>query len=346
MDKLQSMRVFAKVVEQKSFVKAALALDLSNAVVSRHVAHLEQELGVRLLHRTTRRLSLTSAGQAYVDQISPMLMQLSEIEKMASGMALQPAGTLRIYAQLGFGERYLGNLLSDFSRIYPEVRFDVTLSERTLDLVEASCDVGIFLDLQKFSTDMISRQFATSELVVCAAPSYIAANGAPSSLDDIGRHTCLNFSSYDLPKGHWLIHGEHTKHHVAVQSNLVSNNGALLRSAAVAGMGLLFTASFAVSNDISAGRLVRVLGDYPLGKTSLYLVYPSRRFVPASVRRFLDFLAARFPCPECDPWLVQDASHRHEPSEIRNPISSGSESGKARPQGDAPTRTGASLAVG
>jgi len=304
------MRVFAKVVEQKSFVKAAHALDLSNAVVSRHVAHLEHQLGVRLLHRTTRHLSLTSAGQAYLDQISPVLMQLSEIEQVASGMAVQPAGTLRIYSQLGFGERYLGELLSDFSRISPNVKFDVTLSERTLDLVEAGCDVGIFLDLQKFSTDMIARQFASSELVVCAAPKYIALNGAPNSPHDIGRHTCLNFSSYDLPRGHWLINDEHTQHHVAVQTNLVSNNGALLRSAAVAGMGLLFTASFAVTSDLNSGRLVRVLENYPLGRTALYLVYPSRRFVPASVRSFLEFLMARFPCPECDPWLGRDQSRQ------------------------------------
>lgn len=334
MDKLQSMRVFAKVVEQKSFVKASHALDLSTAVVSRHVADLERQLGVRLLHRTTRHLSLTSAGQAYVDQISPILMQLSEIEKVASGMAVQPAGTLRIYSQLGFGERYLGELLPDFSLIYPEIKFEVTLSERSLDLVEAGCDVGIFIDLQKFSPDLIARQFATSELVVCAAPQYLALNGSPRSPRDIGKHTCLNFSSYDLPKGHWLIPEEDTKHHVAVQTNLVSNNGALLRCAAIAGMGLLFTASFAVSGDLRSGRLVRVLGDYPLGKTSLYLVYPSRRFVPASVRSFIDFLATRFPCPDCDPWLVQDAGQQG--SDIAN--STESASGMATiPQRDAPT---------
>jgi DNA-binding transcriptional LysR family regulator len=298
------MRVFAKVVEQGSFAGAGKALDLSNAVVTRHVADLEHHLGTRLLNRTTRRLSLTETGQAYLERVVQILQEIDDAETIASSQSKKPAGILRLYAHVGFGQLQLAQLVPAYAQRYPDVTLDVTLSDRTADLVEEGFDAGIFIDLQKFDASMIVRQLGISEVLLCASPAYLERHGTPTRLEDISRHACLNFS-YQQVRHHWPMQGPDGRLiQMPVNSRILSNNGELLRHCALAGMGIVLRPSFSLGDDLAAGRLVRLLPDQHLGKLSVVMVYPSRRLLSAKVRTFVDFIAQQFPHPDADPWLA------------------------------------------
>lgn len=304
MDRLQSMRVFAKVVEQGSFARAGQALDISNAVVTRHVADLEEHLGTRLLNRTTRKLSLTETGHAYLERVLQILQEIEDAEAIASSQSKNPSGTLRIYSHLAFGQQQLAQLLPLYASQYPEVTLDVTLSDRSVDLVEGRFDVGIFIDFQKFDGSMVARQLGVSEVLLCASPQYVKQHGEPRSLDEISRHPCLNFS-YEQLRHHWPVLDENgATVNVPITGRVVSNNGDLLRQCALAGMGIMIRPSFALGDDLAASRLTRLLPDLHLGQMSVVLIYPSRRLLSAKVRTFVDFMAKQYPKPETDPWLI------------------------------------------
>lgn len=313
MDRLQSMRVFAKVVEQGSFARAGQVLDLSNAVVTRLVADLEDHLGTRLLNRTTRRLSLTETGSAYLERVHQILREIDDAEAVASARAGKAAGTLRVYTHPGF-QGQLARLLNEYAAQYPDVVLDVTASDKTPDLVAEGYDVGIFINFQKVDASMIARQLASSSVLLCASPGYVARHGAPETIEDIARHACLSFSYSQL------LHGCPSQANIAenarppIRSRVISNSGDLLRECALAGMGLMFRPSFALADDIVSGRLVRLLGDRCLGKLGVSLVYPSRRLVPAKVRSFLNFMVEQFPAPDYDPWLGESEGARTAPA--------------------------------
>ena len=303
MDRLLSMRVFTKVVEQASFARAANAMELSNAVVTRHVADLEAHLGTRLLNRTTRKLSLTETGIAYLERVKQILQDIDDADAIASSLAKSPSGTLRMYAQLGFGQLQLPHILHAYAQKFPDVTLEVTLSDRTVDLVEEGFDVGIFIGLQKFDVSMISRQIGITEVLLCASPDYIKRRGALKAPEDVSQHDCLNFTFEQL-RHRWPIEGpDGTPVHIPVTSRMLSNNGELLRQCAMAGMGIVIRPSFSLSDDLVSGRLVRLLPEHHLGQMSVTMVYPSRRLLSATVRSFVDFISAMYPHPERDPWL-------------------------------------------
>ncbi|AIY41346.1 Transcriptional regulator [Collimonas arenae] len=302
MDRLQSMRVFAKVVEQGSFVAAAQVLDMSNAVVTRLVADLENHLGIRLLHRSTRRMALTEPGQAYLERVRQILDEIDEAEAAASVLSTNPAGTLHIYSQIGFGQTQLARLLPLYSKQYPDVQLDVTLSDRTVDLIEEGFDVGIFSVNQKFDVSMVARQLGIAEVLLCASPAYIAEHGAPQVPEDLAHHACLNFSLEHL-RHHWTFQSAEGTSVIPITSKVMSNNTELLRHCLLAGMGIALRSSYTLGDDMAAGRVVRVLQDFQINKVAVRLVYPSRRLLSAKVRSFVDFMMAQFPQPDCDPWL-------------------------------------------
>lgn len=304
MDRLQSMRVFAKVVEQGGFARAGQAMDMSNAVVTRHVADLESHLRTRLLNRTTRRLSLTETGQAYLERVKQILHEIDDAEAIASSQSQKPAGTLRIYSVLGFGKQQLAEILPAYAKKNPDVVLDVTLSDQTVDLVQEGFDIGIFIGLQKFDVSMIARQLGIAEVLMCASPKYIKRHGAPQTPEDVSEHACLNFSNVELLRHHWPVVGpENTVINIPITSKMLSNNGDLLRYCAAADMGIIISPSFSLSDDLKSRRLVRLLPDHHLGQMSVTMVYPSRRLLSAKVRSFIDFMTAQFPQPEIDPWL-------------------------------------------
>jgi len=303
MDRLQSMRVFAKVVEQGSFVGAAQVLDMSNAVVTRLVADLENHLGIRLLHRSTRRMALTEPGQAYLERVRQILDEIDEAEAAASVLSSNPAGTLNIYSQIGFGQTQLARLLPLYSKQYPDVQLDVTLSDRTVDLIEEGFDVGVFSVNQKFDASMVARQLGIAEVLLCASPAYIAEHGVPQVPEDLAQHSCLNFSLEHL-RHHWTFQSDQGTSIIPITSKVMSNNTDLLRHCLLAGMGIGMRTSYTLGDDMVAGRVVRVLPDYQINKVAVRLVYPSRRLLSAKVRSFVDFMMAQFPHPDCDPWLA------------------------------------------
>lgn len=303
MDRLQSMRVFAKVVEQGSFVRAAEMLEISNAVATRFIADLEAHLGTRLLNRSTRRLSLTEAGQAYLERVRLILAEIDDAEALISLDTKKPTGTLAVYSHAGFGQSQLGKLATGYSQAYPEVVLDITLSDRTVDLVEEGIDIGFFSSLQKVDASMIVRQLGTAQVVLCAAPDYLARHGAPHKPDDLSRHSCLNFSHEHL-RHHWHVNTVDGILDVPITSRVVSNSGVLLREFALAGMGIVLRPSFSLGDDLRCGKLVRVLSDYDIGQVTISMAYPSRRLLSAKVRSFVEYVSTHYPHPESDPWLA------------------------------------------
>jgi DNA-binding transcriptional LysR family regulator len=303
MDRLQSMRVFLKVVEKNSFARAALALDLSNAAVTRHLAELESHLGARLLNRSTRKLSLTEIGQAYLGRLQRILPEIDEADAIAQSQSKEPSGVLRLYAHQSFAQFQLAGLLSDYAARYPDVTLDVTVSDRTVDLVQDGFDAGIMIGIQKIDNQMVARQLGRAETYVCAAPSYIAKRGQPRTADELEQHACLNFDNKRLRYA-WSVQGPQGEVDVLVNNKIVSNNGDLLSNCAIAGMGLVLRASFALQEALASGRLVRLMPDHRFNSLTVSLVYPDRRLMPATVRSFVDFMAARYPEPEADPWCL------------------------------------------
>ena len=303
MDRLQSMRVFAKVVEQGSFVRAAELLDISNAVATRFIADLEAHLGTRLLNRSTRRLSLTEAGQAYLERVHMILAEVDDAEALVSMETKRPAGTLAIYSNAGFGQSQLGEMLAAYAGIYPDVGLDVYLSDRSIDLVEEGIDIGFFSSMQKFDASMIVRQLGVAKVILCASPAYLERAGAPAQPEDLSRHSCLNFS-HEYLRHHWHVNTEAGVMDVPIVSKVVSNSGVLLRDLALAGMGIVLRPSYSLGDDLRCGKLVQVLPGFDMGRVVISTVYPSRRLLSAKVRSFADFISARFPHPETDPWLT------------------------------------------
>jgi DNA-binding transcriptional LysR family regulator len=296
------MRIFARVVEQGSFARAAEALSLSNAVVTRSVADLEAHLGTRLLNRTTRKLSLTETGQKYLERLLPILADIDDADSLVSATARRPGGTLRIYCHPGFGQAQLARLLPEYAASNPDVVLDINLVDGAIDIVEEGYDIGIFIGLQKFDASMVARRLATSRVVLCAAPAYLARRGEPKVPADVSAHDCLNFAFEQL-RHYWPVQWENKRLNVPISSRMVSNNGEMLRQAALAGMGVMIRSSFTLQDDFTSGRLVHLLKEHHLGELSVMMVYPSRRLMSAKVRTFVDFMNDKFPRPESDPWL-------------------------------------------
>jgi DNA-binding transcriptional LysR family regulator len=306
MDRLQSMRIFSKVIELGGFARAAVALEMSNAVVTRYVADLESHLGTRLLNRTTRKLSLTETGHVYLERVRQILADIEDADAIAATSAKKPSGTLRIYSVPGFGVSQLAPLLPLFAKKFPDIILDIKISSHSIDMVEEGIDVGFFLDLQKIDSSMIARQLAAPEVMLCAAPEYLRVNGTPQTLDDISQHRCLNYG-FDFMRHNWMIHERDAEEfsypgkskqalkQIPVNSRVVSNNTDILRECALADMGLVLLPSYSLENDIRSGRLIRLLPDHLFGSVTIFMAYPSRRLLSAKVRSFINFIVEEFP---------------------------------------------------
>jgi len=266
---------------------------LSPTAASRHVAELETHLQTRLLNRTTRRISLTESGRAFYERCVQLLADLEEAEQEASRAAVVPRGTIKLTSAVNFGVRHLAPAIAEFLAAHREVRFDVSLSDRIVDLVEEGFDLGIRIGAAG-AEHIVARKLGETRLVPCAAPAYLAAHGAPQSPDDLERHNCFTYE-YVTPKNVWRFRdpagGERS---VRVRGSLHSNNGDLLAEVAARGAGIVFEPAFIVGPDVRAGRLVPLLQDYVPAPVPIYAVYPSRKHLSAKVRLFVDFLVARF----------------------------------------------------
>jgi len=271
------------------------------------VADLEAHLGARLLHRTTRRLSLTETGRAFHERAVQLLADLEEAEAAVTESALVPRGTLRLTCPITFGERHLAPAIAAFAARHPQLRFDVDLSDRVVDLVDEGCDLAVRIGSAGGAT-LIARRIGETQLVCCAAPSYVATAGAPATPGDLARHPCLAYTYLAEPDVWRFTDAAGTTHEVRVSGPLDANNGRFLAALAGTGMGVALEPDFIVGDDIRSGRLVALLPRYRPPASPIYAVYPSRRHLSAKVRLFVEFLAARF--ADSAPWSLRAGEAR------------------------------------
>ena len=292
LDSLAGMAVFAKVVEARSFTAAAAELGMSKSAVSKQITRLEDRLGARLLNRTTRRLSLTETGAAFYDRCARVVAEAQQAELAVTHLQSEPRGTLRVNAPMTFGHLHIAPAIPDFLARYPELRVDMTMNDRFVDLIDEGFDVAIRI-AQLTDSSLIARRLAPDRRILCGSPAYFAKHGEPRTPDDLARHNCLSYA-YVSDTDQWqFIDGEGTRS-IPVRGNLRANNGDAIRQALLASLGVAILPSFMVGADVQAGRLKEVLSDYLPNRASVYAVYPHSRHLTAKVRVFVDFLADRF----------------------------------------------------
>jgi len=293
MDRLAAIQVFAQVVESGSFAKAADRLGLSTSAASRQVADLEAHLQTRLLNRTTRRVSLTESGQQFYERAVQLMTDLAEAEQEASSAAVVPRGTIRLTTSVNFGVRHVAPAIAEFLERHPDVRFDVSLSDRVVDLVEEGLDLAIRIG-PPGADNLVARKLGETRMVPCASPGYLARHGAPKTPEDLAHHNCFTYE-YVSPRQVWRFRDRSgAERAVRVAGRLHSNNGDLLAEVAARGAGIVFEPAFIVGPEVRAGRLVPLLQDFEPLPVPIYALYPSRKHLSAKVRRFVEFLIERF----------------------------------------------------
>jgi len=292
MDPLDGIAAFACVVDSGSFSAAARRLKVSKSAVSANVQRLEERLGVRLLHRTTRRLAVTEAGAAYYRHCARILTEAEAAEQAAGALQREPRGTLRISAPNSFGWMHVAPAIPAFLERYPEIGVDISLSAAHVNLVDERLDLAIRIGVLQDSP-LVVRKLAPSRLVLCAAPAYLKAHGTPRTPAELARHNCLCTST--LPWGdEWRLSGERGEVRVAVRGSVRSNSAEMLRAAALDALGIAVLPSWAVGEQLRNGALRRVLEAWEPPKSTIYAVYPGNRLMSMKVRAFVDHLARTF----------------------------------------------------
>jgi DNA-binding transcriptional LysR family regulator len=303
MDKLTSMIVFTKVAKAGSFAAAAKELNLSRAMATKHVMQLENSLGIRLLNRTTRNLSLTEVGVVYLERCLQVLDDIEETELAVTRLQTEPRGTLKVTSAPFFGAYHLAPAIAAYNELYPDVSVELVLQAGYVDLIEEGFDLAIQLDSLADSS-LIARKLGNSQRVVCGAPSYFAKHGIPQTPNDLKRHNCLVNSSL-APRDQWTFTEPETGKTslIKVDGSLQANVADAIRMATISGLGLALLPTYMVGQDLRKGRLQAVLSDYIPSSTVIHAVYPHRKHLSAKVRTFVDFLHERFqPTPYWEDW--------------------------------------------
>ena len=305
MDKLNSIQVFLQVARLGSFSAAAQHLGISKAMASKHVSHLEDELDVRLINRTTRHLKLTEAGLLYRDRVSRILEDLEETETSVARSSTEPSGTLRIMAPVSFGSFHLTRAIADYRRQFPGVKVDLIFTGKTPDLVGEGLDLAIRTGALKDSSQ-IARKLSQSRLVVCGSPEYLSEAGVPEVPADLLKFNCLVFSPRS-PLGAWPFTVNAELSTVRVNGNIKANAGEALRIAAIKGCGLIQLPTYMIGRDIGAGRLRPVLESFEPPPLDIHAVYLHRQHLTAKVSTFVDFLHDLYqPVPYWEQWAGEE----------------------------------------
>ncbi|MEO6273249.1 MAG: LysR family transcriptional regulator [Rhodoferax sp.] len=298
MDTLLSMRVFRRVAEAGSFVAAADQLQLSSAMASRHVAHLERYLGARLLHRSTRHLSLTDGGNDYLERCKNLLDELDEAESQVGQLALTPRGQLRVSAPVSFGTRHLGAVVGTYAARYPDVRLNLQLSDQMVELAESGFDMALRIGVQP-TPNLIARRLCAVRVMLVCSPGYARRYGLPRTPEDLQKHRAIGYAYSEVGDA-WTLCGPDGPRNYPIRPVLYSNNGDLALAAAAADVGISSEPTFLVGEGLRNGSLISVLPDYPQEELSLYVVYLNRRYLSAKLRTFIDLLAEHFSTPYWD----------------------------------------------
>lgn len=292
MDRLASMEVFVRVAEVKGFTEASRRLGLSKSSVSKHVAALENHLGVRLLNRTTRRLSLTEAGVDYYECCRRIAGDIEAAEESVTRLHTEPRGHLKVNAPMSFGRLHLAPAIPEFLARYPHVTVEMSMDDRIVDLIEEGFDLAVRITRLEDSS-LIARRIASTRRIVCASPDYLTKHGVPRRPADLAQHNCLIYS-YSPAGDRWRFSGPDGDHTVRVNGNFRANSGDALCAAALDGLGIMTIPDFIAGEDLRAGNLRAVMEDYHLPEIPIQAVYPHQRHVTAKLRVFIDYLVERF----------------------------------------------------
>ncbi|RWU22321.1 LysR family transcriptional regulator [Pseudomonas alkylphenolica] len=291
MDRLTAMRVFVSVVDLGSQSAAADHLDLSRPVVSRYLAELEDWVGARLMQRTTRRLSLTAAGQETLSRCRQMLELAGDLQAAVRAPDEAPRGELRISVSTSFGQAQLVDAVAAYVKRYPGVTIDLQMLDRTVNLVDERIDLAIRTS-NELDPNLIARRLSVCRSVVCAAPAYLREHSTPLQVEDLARHNCLTHSYFGRHLWHFEVNGESVS--VPVQGNISANEAMTLQRAALAGSGIAMLPTYQAAAALRSGELIRLLPQAKPRELNLNAVYTSRKHMPATLRSMLDFLAERF----------------------------------------------------
>lgn len=292
MNRTLEMEVFTAVIEAGSFVGAAEGLKMSKAAVSRHVDALEQRLGVRLLQRTTRRLSLTEEGRTFHLRARDILASLNDAEAEVSSGNQEPSGVIRINAPLSFGVQHLAPLWGGFMESCPKVDLDISLNDRVVDLVDEGYDLAIRIATLN-SSSLVSRRLATTRMRLCAAPDYLARHGTPRHPSELTGHRVIAYSNW-AGRDEWRFDGPQGSTSVRTHACVHSNNGDTCRAIGLGGGGVLLQPDFLIADDLRSGALLELMPEYRSQELGIYAVYPTRKQLPLKVRRLVAFLVEAF----------------------------------------------------
>ncbi len=290
MDRITAMQVFVSVVDSGSQSAAADQLDLSRPVVSRYLAELEEWAGARLLHRTTRKLSLTAAGAEMLPRCRQMLELVTDMKNVVAIPEDAPQGLLRITVSTSFGQAQLAAAVADYVKLYPGVTVDMLLLDRVVNLVEERIDLAIRIS-KELDPNLIARRLTVCRSVVCASPAYLREHGKPTQPEQLALHNCLTHSYYGSV---WLLERDNEPVNVAVKGNISANDATSLVQATLAGAGVTLLPTFLAAPFIRSGQLQALLPEYHPQEFGVFGVYASRKHMPATLRTMLDFLAERY----------------------------------------------------
>jgi len=293
MDKFESIRAFIQVVNSGGFAAAAREMGLSRSQVNKLVIALENELGIQLLHRSTRVVTPTETGLAFHERCVEILASLEEAERSITQMQAEPRGRLKVNAPMTFGTMYLAPALADFLVQYPDLQVQLTLNDRFIDPIEEGFDVTLRIAQPTESASLIVHPLTTAPRVVCAAPSYLEKHGTPTQPNDLRQHSCLHYGQLAVD-AQWTLIGRDGEQTISVNGVWCSNNGEVLRDAAVRGLGITLLPTFIVGQDLQRGTLQIVLPDYHPPELSISVIYPVNRHLSTKVRLLVDFLQERF----------------------------------------------------
>jgi len=300
-DRLNSMCVFAQVVEAKSFSAAAEKLHISKSLASRHVSALEKALDVKLLNRSTRKLSLTEAGAQFYQHCARIVQEAELAEQALTRIQTEPAGLVKITATPAFAVRHVLPKLNAFYQKYPKIRVQVSCSNQNVDLGESGFDFGIRVAFDP-SPNLIVRKLATNRSLLCAAPEYIKLHGTPRRIEELRHHDCVQFSPL-APKGIWTFRRDGRKYSVPVSGTFATDEMDAVRTAIIAGLGIGILPAYMTGDDLRKGVLVPLLSQYQaVPESAIYLVYLPNHALPSRVRALIDYLVEQF--KKAPPWEV------------------------------------------
>jgi DNA-binding transcriptional LysR family regulator len=292
MDKLNNMRVFCRIVELGTFAAVAREMNLSAMMISKYMTQLEESLGVALLNRTTRQISLTEAGDIYYHRSKQLMDDFSELDEYTSQLGQRVKGTLKISAPIDFGGLYLVGAIDAYQRQYPDVKVLMTLHNNRVDLSKGSFDLSLLVTVS-LDLGVVARKLAETKLCTYASPNYLNQYGTPEHIDQLALHRCLLY--IDTPHHDYWLFKQHTQE-VKVKPNwyFCSNNGRALCQAAALGMGIIQVPEISAVNYVEQGKLIEVLPDFQIPPITIYATYLQRRFLPAKLTTFVDFMVAYF----------------------------------------------------